>query len=392
MDWALMLLLAVALVGTQLYWRRRLGQQAQRSQVELTALRERQAAADAQTRGQQQALLNSMVEGVLLLDPAGRIRLANETFGQLFGLTGDFRGRPLIEAVRSHELAELVERLAREPTVRGFELKLTSGEERWIAVNAAALRNGDEAAVGLILVFHDLTRLKQLERTRQEFVANVSHELRTPLSLIQGFVESLLDGAKNDPALNAKFLRIIERNVQRLALLIEDLLTISQLESGRTRLTLQPVDLPSLVAEVFEEFQSPAAARSVRLESHLPPVVVSADPDRLHQVFSNLIDNAIKYGRPGGIVQVGSQPLPDGQIEIHVADDGPGLPPEAVHRVFERFYRVDKARSREEGGTGLGLSIVKHIVQAHGGRVWAESQPGAGARFCFTLGTVPPPP
>jgi two-component system phosphate regulon sensor histidine kinase PhoR len=391
MDLVLILALTSALIATQVYWRRRLGRQTRRSQGEIAALRERQAETDAQTRGQQQALLNSMVEGVLLLDPAGRIRLANETFGRLFGLTGDFRGRPLIEAVRSHELASLVERLAREPTVRGFELKLASGEERWIAVNAAALRNGDNQSVGLILVFHDLTRLKQLERTRQEFVANVSHELRTPLSLIQGFVESLLDGAKNDPALNAKFLQIIERNVQRLALLINDLLTISQLESGRAQLTLQPVNLPALVAEVFEEIQSPAAARQVTLRSDLPPVVISADPDRLHQVFSNLIDNAIKYGRPGGIVRVSARPPAEGQVELHVADDGPGLPPEAVNRVFERFYRVDKARSREEGGTGLGLSIVKHIVQAHGGRVWAESQPGAGARFCFTLGVVAMP-
>jgi len=389
MEWLLIALLAVAVLATHISGRRRLTRERQRARSELAALQERQAEVDAQTRGQQQALLNSMIEGVLLLDPAGRIRLANDTFGKLFNLQGDFRGRPLIEAVRSHELAALVERLALEPTVRGFELKLTAGEERWMAVNAAALRNDGDEAVGLILVFHDLTRLKQLERTRQEFVANVSHELRTPLSLIQGFVESLLDGAKNDPALNAKFLRIIERNVQRLALLIEDLLTISQLESGRTCLTLQPVDLPALVTEVFEEFQPPAGARKVTLTHDLPASVVSADPDRLHQVFSNLIDNAIKYGRPGGTVRVAALPLPDGQIEICVADDGPGLTPEAVSRVFERFYRVDKARSREEGGTGLGLSIVKHIVQAHGGRVWAESQPGAGARFRFTLATVP---
>ncbi len=375
----------MALVATHLGWRRRLEREQTRAQAELDALRQRHAEAARRVHRQQQALLDSMVDGVLLLDADGRIRLANDVCASLLGFTGDFRGRLLIEVVRSHELAALVERLAHEPVVRGLELKLPADEERWITVSAAALFEGGDAVAGLVFVFQDLTRLKHLERTRQEFVANVSHELRTPLSLIQGFVESLLDGAKDDPALNEKFLRIIDRNAQRLALLIQDLLTISELESGRSRLNLESVDLASLVAEVFEEFQAPAAAKQVSLTSVLSPLVVSADRDRLHQVLSNLVDNAIKYGRAGGTVRVGARAASAGEVEVHIADDGPGLPPEAVHRVFERFYRVDKARSREEGGTGLGLSIVKHIVQAHGGRVWAESGPGGGAVFRFVL-------
>jgi two-component system phosphate regulon sensor histidine kinase PhoR len=219
-------------------------------------------------------------------------------------------------------------------------------------------------------------------------VANVSHELRTPLSLIKGYTETLLDGAKDDPAVAVKFLQTIDRNAERLKLLIEDLLTISELESGRMRLQLQPVSLPVFVGKLVEDFQPRASARNVRFVNAVPELVVSADPNRLGQVFSNLVDNAIKYGRTGGTVNLLARASKDGMVEICVGDDGPGIPEEACERVFERFYRVDKARSREQGGTGLGLSIVKHIVQSHGGRVWVESEPGKGSRFYFSLPAV----
>lgn len=232
-------------------------------------------------------------------------------------------------------------------------------------------------------MIHDLTRLKQLERTREEFVANVSHELRTPLSLIGGYVETLLDGAKDNPEVSVKFLQTIQRNSERLQFLIEDLLTISQLESGRLTMHLQPVRLPALVDKVLEDFRSRAAARGTTLANAVPDLTAPADADQLQQVLGNLVVNAIKYGRANGTVKVTAQSVDDA-VELCVQDDGPGIP-DSLERVFERFYRVDKARSREQGGTGLGLSIVKHIVQSHGDKVWAKSELGNGAAFCFTL-------
>jgi two-component system phosphate regulon sensor histidine kinase PhoR len=291
-----------------------------------------------------------------------------------------------MEALRLHELAELVNSLDSQKQVLGFELKLSGLGERWLQINAAAIFNGDGQRHGTVLVFHDLTRLKQLENARQEFVANVSHELRTPLSLIKGYVETLLDGARDNPEVATKFLQTIDRNAERLKLLIEDLLTISELESGRLKLNLQAISLGLVIAKVFEDFKERAAAKSIKLINQAPDLAVSADLDRIEQVLGNLVDNAIKYGRAKGTVTVGGSAMDGGQVEVFVQDDGPGIPPEALERVFERFYRVDKARSREQGGTGLGLAIVKHIIQNHGGRVWATSEVGRGTTFYFTLG------
>ena len=252
-------------------------------------------------------------------------------------------------------------------------------------VNAAVISNSAGEREGTILVFHDLTRLKQLEHTREEFVANVSHELRTPLSLIKGYVETLLDGARNNPEVAERFLKIIERNTQRLDLLIQDLLTISALESERIKLNLQPVELRPLVEKIFTDLKPPADNKNIELVNRLSELAATADVNRLEQVLANLVDNAIKYGRAQGKVIVGGKKLDDGKLEMFVQDDGPGIPAESLDRVFERFYRVDKARSRDQGGTGLGLSIVKHIVQAHGGEVWVKSELGKGATFFFTL-------
>jgi two-component system phosphate regulon sensor histidine kinase PhoR len=243
----------------------------------------------------------------------------------------------------------------------------------------------DGGAQGSILVFHDLTRIRQLENTRREFVANVSHELRTPLSLIKGYVETLLDGAISDPELSAKFLQTIERHSNRLTNLIEDLLTISRLESGQITLQLRTVPLRPFAAALISELQARARERGTTIVNEIPEGLAGrADPDRLEQVLVNLLENAVKYGRAKGHVTVQGRAA-DGHVELCVADDGPGIPAEARERVFERFYRVDKARSRDAGGTGLGLAIVKHIVQSHGGKVWVESEPGKGARFHFTL-------
>ena len=348
-------------------------------------LQERYQGQALHVQTQQETLFNSMIEGLLLLDEHERIQLANRAFIQLFGASADVRGKTVLEVLRQHELAELVAKVAAQKQVLGHELKLGGLSERWLQINAAGVFNGDGKKQGTILVFHDLTRLKQLERTREEFVANVSHELRTPLSLIKGYTETLLDGAKDNPEVETKFLQTIQRNSERLQFLIEDLLTISELESGRLKMNLQSVRLRSLVDRVLEDFKTQAESRHVELKNEMPELVARADSDRLQQVLGNLIGNAIKYGRSEGRVGVSGRLAGGNSVELCVHDDGPGIPPESIERVFERFYRVDKARSREQGGTGLGLSIVKHIVQSHGGKVWAKSEPGKGAAFYFTL-------
>jgi len=377
--------LIVVIIALDSWWRRKLRAQSRRQVTELEEYQHKHQQTTIDAKAQQQVLFNSMLEGLLLLDRNRKIYLANRAFKNLFGLKIELRGKTVMEALRVHELAELVERAEAEKQVLDYELKLPDLSERWLQVNAAIISNSAGEREGTILVFHDLTRIKQLERTREEFVANVSHELRTPLSLIKGYVETLLDGARNDPAIAERFLKIIERNTQRLDLLIQDLLTISALESERIKLKLHLVELGPLVEKIFSDLKPPAENKNVELVNQLPELAATADVNRLEQVLANLVDNAIKYGRPQGHVTVGGKKLADGKLEIFVQDDGPGIPPEAIERVFERFYRVDKARSRDQGGTGLGLSIVKHIVQAHGGEVWVKSELGKGATFFFTL-------
>lgn len=380
--------LIVVIIALDFWWRRKLRAQSRWQVAELEEYQHRHQQTTIDAKAQQQVLFNSMLEGLLLLDRNRKIYLANRAFKNLFGLKIELRGKTVMEALRFHELDELVKRVEAEQQVLNYELKLPELNERWLQVNAAVICNSTGECEGTILVFHDLTRLKQLERTREEFVANVSHELRTPLSLIKGYVETLLDGARNDPAIAERFLKIIERNTQRLDLLIQDLLTISALESERIKLNLQPVELQPLVEKIFTDLKPPADNKNIELVSQLPELTATADVNRLEQVLANLVDNAIKYGRPQGKVVVGGKKLDDGKLEIFVQDDGPGIPTESLDRVFERFYRVDKARSRDQGGTGLGLSIVKHIVQAHGGEVWVKSELGKGATFFFTLPTT----
>lgn len=384
--WFFLFILAlVSAVGIHFAWRNKFLGQQQQIHAEMEDARRRQQQTTIEAQAQQQVLFNSMLEGLLLLDGKRRIYLANRAFKNLFGLKIELRGKTIMEALRLHELADLVERVETEGQVFDYELKLPELSGRWLRVNAAVISNSAGEREGTILVFHDLTRLKQLERTREDFVANVSHELRTPLSLIKGYVETLLDGARDNPEVAERFLKIIERNAERLDLLIQDLLTISALESGRMELNLHPLALHPLVEKVFADLAAKAKNKNVVLVNALPEFTASADVNRLEQVLANLVDNAVKYGRAQGIVRIGGKQLPDGKLEIFVQDDGPGIPPEALDRVFERFYRVDKARSRDQGGTGLGLSIVKHIIHSHGGEVWAKSELGKGATFFFTL-------
>jgi two-component system, OmpR family, phosphate regulon sensor histidine kinase PhoR len=361
-------------------WRNESSEQRSRREVELREQSQRTS-----------ALFDRMVEGLIVVDAAGRIRMANRAAARLFGFDAPGAGKTILEATRNHEVAAVVGRLDRELEVLGHELRIDAmNAPRFLQVNALALRDSGGAGDGAIVVFHDLTLLRQLEGVRQEFVANVSHELRTPLSLIKSAVETLLDGGKDDPATLARFLAIIDKHAHRLALLIDDLLLLSTMDSGGLRLDKQPLPFRATVQDAIEDLQPRALARGVTLENSIPGALVAlADHERMRQVIFNLMDNAIKYGRPGGKTMIGGRMLPSGRIEISVVDDGPGILKEHQQRIFERFYRVDKARSREQGGTGLGLAIVKHVVQAHGGEVLLESQPGAGAKFIIHLPAVP---
>ena len=383
------ILLTIAAAAGLGWWRERERGVAAGARHRAEIARQR-AQREAELREQTQrtaALFDRMVEGLIVVGANGEIRLANRAAGSLFGFAPPATGRTLLETVRHHEVAAVAARLDRESEVLGHDLRIDGiGAPRFLQINALALRDRTGSHDGAILVFHDLTRLRELEAVRQEFVANVSHELRTPLSLIKSAAETLLDGGKEDPPTLGRFLEIIDRHANRLTLLIDDLLLLSTLDSGRMRLQPQPVALHSAVQEVVDDFSARAAHRGTSLVNNVPsPLVARADPDRLRQVLSNLVDNAIKYGRVEGRTVLSAEPRADGMVEIMVRDDGPGIPPEAQSRIFERFYRVDKARSREQGGTGLGLAIVKHVVQAHGGEVRVESAPGAGTAFRFTL-------
>ena len=332
------------------------------------------------------AILAGMTEGVLVARPDGRIRLTNQALQRQFGISEEPVGRTVLEAFRNIPLQELVGDVIQHGDVAARELTFLTPNERTYELSATRLQSGDGAVTGVIVVFHDITRMRQFENTRKEFVANVSHELRTPLSIIKGYVETLLDEQPPDEQTTKQFLQTIQRHSRRLEALIADLLSISALESQQARLNFEPVKMLAAAQSVLDELARQAQEKSVTVSLKIPAQLpaVRADAQRLHQILFNLLDNAIKYTHAGGHVTILAVER-DGMIETAVADDGPGIAPEHLPHVFERFYRVDKARSRELGGTGLGLSIVKHIVQSHGGRVWAESQIETGSTFFFTL-------
>lgn len=387
------LLLLLALAGS-LAWalalRRSQHAAVARHHLELLEERARHEHAAAAEASRIAAIFDRMIDGVIIVGTDGKVRLANRAALLLFESRHPMTGRSVLEATRHHEIAAVVRRLDEQPEVLDHKVRLEHlGESRVVHINALALLAADGSRDGALLVFHDITRLKQLESVRQDFVANVSHELRTPLSLIKGAAETLSDGGRHDPAITTRFLEIIEKNANRLTLLIDDLLLLSRLDSGRLELKLQPVPIADAIREALDDAALIARAREVTLHHEAAAdLVARADPDRLRQVLANLIDNAIKYGRTQGRVTVRAHATHAGSVEVAVHDDGPGIPTEAQGRIFERFYRIDKARAREQGGTGLGLAIVKNVVEAHRGSVRVESSPERGTTFFFTLPTA----
>ncbi|OGX14850.1 MAG: hypothetical protein A2166_06090 [Omnitrophica WOR_2 bacterium RBG_13_41_10] len=331
------------------------------------------------------ALLENMVEGVMTLDKDSRIVSINNSIEKIFAISKkESEGRFLLEVIRNNDIAEVVNKVLSDGKFISKELTLVWPVQKNFKVNASPILE-NSAISGCLLVIHDITEIRRLETVRQDFVANVSHELKTPLTSIKGFVETLLEGALEDKENSRHFLEIIRDHANRLDSLVNDLLDLSHLESKEIALRKEEVNLKNLADDIIASFRSHLKKGAVVIKNDLPSnLVAKVDKDKIGQVFTNLIGNAIKFNRENGTIKVYHQESGD-KIQIFVEDSGIGIPPKDIPRIFERFYRVDKARSRELGGTGLGLSIVKHIIELHNGSVGVESTEGLGSKFYFYL-------
>jgi len=352
-------------------------------------------------RNRSSAILRSMVEGVAVIDAQERLVFINRAFAEILNLDAErSEGRSILEILRHSELVGLIRKALRGE--EGLETNIAMGfvQQRSFAVTAAPVKALDTAGKiappgsavetsepsGAVVVLHDVTDLRRLERVRQDFVANVSHEFKTPLTAIQGFAETLLAGALEDPRNNRRFLEIIREHAARLARLTDDLLKLARIEAGKLEVQFSPVTVADLVDGCTETALLKAERKQIAMSIDVPPTfpAVRGDAALLHEVLQNLIDNAIQYTPSGGSVHVGAA-TSGREAVITVEDTGIGIPLADQERIFERFYRVDAARSREAGGTGLGLSIARHIVEAHGGHISVESEVGGGSKFSFSL-------
>jgi two-component system phosphate regulon sensor histidine kinase PhoR len=354
----------------------------------------------SEDRSQLLAMLTSMVEGVMVLDSKGRILQVNPAWERMFGVTrAEARGRQSSDVFAHPKLNATVSAVLAARAGQEAEIVLTNGRCLNVEASVAGGEQDNEACA--VLVFHDITELRRLEHIRKDFVANVSHELRTPLTSIKGYVEALLDGGKDDPETSVRFLDIILKQSDRLNLILEDLLQLSKIESGQVQFKQEPLHIGSVVDRTIAMIKPLADKKQHQLraqvDADLP--LINGDQERLVQVLANLLDNAIKYTPEGGQITVAARRIPvlahrtaDGPrtgVELTVTDTGIGIPEKDRPRVFERFYRVDKARSRELGGTGLGLAIVKHIVEGHGGQIRMEGNVPNGSRFVVRLPAEP---
>lgn len=337
---------------------------------------------------EQDAILRTMVEGVVVIDPQGRIRRVNSAARSLLDIAAEsVEGRLVAEVIRQAEVLTAVNQAVQSSVRSSITVRLRSPSHKTLDIHSAPLISDGAVAPGMLLVIHDISRIERLENVRRDFVANVSHELRTPITSIKGFVETLLDGAVNDPALAPKFLGIIGRQAERLNSIFNDLLTLAKLEAGGEdpAVEFEIHRVGELVQAAVDDCAHLALEKGVRLEVHVPDDThIYINKSLMGQALVNLIDNAIQYSGAGSSVQV-SCACNAHTVELAVSDNGPGIEKKHLERVFERFYRVDQGRSRHQGGTGLGLAIVKHIVQIHGGKVQVESNVGRGSCFSIVL-------
>jgi len=305
---------------------------------------------------------------------------------RMFELNTPFVGKPHFEVIRDHDLNEFIQEVLSSQQEKRKEISFIRPRERDFMIQSAIVEKERKGAIFALFVFHDITELKKIDKVRKDFVANVSHELRTPLTSIKGFVEALKDGAINDPGQSARFLSVISQHTDRMNQIISDLLQLSQIESKEFELKIEPFSIKELIEEVVYSLKRSAERKSQSLEiSSIPgDQKVLGDRYRIGQTLTNLVDNAIKYTPEKGNIRIEIRVKGD-WVEIAVIDNGTGIPSADLPRIFERFYTVDKGRSRELGGTGLGLSIVKHVIEAHGGRIEVQSQLGKGSEFSFGL-------
>jgi two-component system, OmpR family, phosphate regulon sensor histidine kinase PhoR len=330
-------------------------------------------------------IFNSMIEGVIVTDKKSRIVSINQAVEKIFGiLKQDAKGKFFLEAIHNNDIAGVISAVIKEGKPVSKEITLIYPVQNIFEINANPIFESGSVD-GCLVVIHDITEIRRLETMRRDFVANVSHELKTPLTSIKGFVETLLEGALEDKENNRNFLKIIQEHADRLDSLVNDLLSLSHLESKGMAINKSRLNLSSLVKEVVTGFSSQLKNKGVEVINQLPQeLIINVDKNRIEQVLVNLIDNAIKFNKDQGSIKIYHQDF-GSNIKVVIEDSGMGIPQKDILRIFERFYRVDKARSRQLGGTGLGLSIVKHIVELHGGATGVESTEGLGSRFWFSL-------
>ena len=373
------------------------GPDAQRVGLALESIFARQEELGRQIAGREsgtQTILRAMQDGLLVVDKNLRVTLVNQAFRNLFGLPEIPLGTPLLDVVRDATIDRLIAETLRTGKATQSELILAdpkTNSERDVEISAVPVKDEADLTTSAVILFHDITQLKQADKVRRDFVANVSHELRTPLSIVRGYIETLLDDPQTSDQELSRILRVMERHSKRLGLLVNDLLTLAQLESRNANLQFSDVQLAELFERVIRDWGKKLEDKQLKVIVDLSPgaQTIRADETRLQEVLYNLLDNAVKYSHEHGEVLLRAA-RHDSEMLLSVTDNGIGIGKDDLPRIFERFYRADKARSRELGGTGLGLAIVKHIVQLHGGRVEAESELGRGTTIRVVLPVASP--